>query len=215
MEEKRIELPDFDEWIKNYQPPVVKYLAAFDIDTGKVLAVGPDHGLPKDKYPNTISIPNETAENIISGEIRLDKCFVDPTMGELEITEVKDLHTIDDILHRIIDKKWTEIEKPDVYLTYDKSQKKLIIELSEEFGGSYKLDEKFKPIAKRKIFWDGNTKLNFLITDYNDPHVIHDIIEIQMSDLGEQPLELKDLDFPKKYSIYTRRLFKNYVMEDL
>ena len=33
MAEKQIDIPDFDEWIKNYEHKPVVYNAAFDIDT--------------------------------------------------------------------------------------------------------------------------------------------------------------------------------------
>jgi len=213
MEEKVV-LPDFDEWLANYQPSETKYNVAFDNETGKVLTVGPDHTVNSKTYKNIISISNNVAEDIISGKIRMSKCFVDPAMGELEIVEVRDLYSIDDILHRIVEKRWSEIEKPDIYLMYDKSKSLLNIKLSEEFGGTYRLDKKFHPITKRKIFWDGETKLNFIVTDYNDPHIIHTVVEVKISDLNGQTVVL-DVECPEKFSIYTKRLFKNYVIEVL
>jgi len=208
--EERLELPDFDEWLKNYKPPVIKYVAAFDLDSGKVLSIGPDYALKQDGFKNVIDIDSHVAEKIISGDIRISNCFVDPTMGKLEIVEVKNLSTIDDVMHRIIEKQWSEVEKPEIYLTHQGD--KLKIELSEEFGGTYKLDQKHHPIAKRKIFWDGSTVMSFLITDYNDPHKIHNILEIKIEDVVDNFKEFK-INTPQRFSIFTRRLFKNYVLE--
>lgn len=209
MEEK-LELPDFDEWVKNYKPAEIKYVAAFDVDTGRILSVGPDYAINQDGFKNIIDIDAQVAEKIISGEIRINNCFVDPTMGELEIVEVKNLTTIDDVMHRVVEKQWSEVEKPEIYLTYHNN--KLKIELSEEFGGTYKLDQKHHPLAKRKIFWDGDTVMSFLITDYNDPHKIHNIVEIKIADVIENFKEI-ETNAPKKFSIFTKRLFKNYVLE--
>jgi hypothetical protein len=209
MEEK-LKLPDFDEWLKNYVAPEVKYLAAYDKETGRVLAVGPDYSIDTDRFKNTISIENKIAEDIITGEIRISKCFIDAMSGKLEITEVKNLHKIDDILHRIVEVQWSEVEKPDIFLTYNSNN--LIVELSEEFSGTKKLDDKFQPVSKRNVFWDGETELNFLITDYNDPHVVYEEVNVKIGDL-KNAVEFKNLKLPKRFSIYTRRLFKNYVLD--
>ena len=211
MEEKLV-LPDFDEWLANYEPQETKYNVAFDSDSGKVLTVGPDHAVNNNSHKNIISIDKNVAEDIISGKIRMSKCFVDPAMGELEIVEVKDLYSIDDVLHRIIEKKWSEVEKPDIFLIYDRAKGLLTIKLSEEFGGTHKLDKKFYPLTKRKIFWDGQTEMNFSVTDYNDPHIIHKTVSIKISELNGQSVAIA-LDCPEKFSIYTKRLFKNYVIE--
>jgi len=211
MEEK-ITLPDFDEWLENYKPREIKYNAAFNADTGKILTVGPDHTVTNKAYKNIINVSNEVAEDIISGKIRMSKCFVDAALGELEITEVKDLYSIDDVLHRIIEKKWSEVEKPDIFLTYNKSKGLLTVSLSEEFGGTHKLDKKFHPITKRKIFWDGQTELNFSITDYNDPHIVHKNVGVTISELNGKAVAIS-VDCPEKFSVYTKRLFKNYVIE--
>ena len=211
MEEKLV-LPDFDEWLANYKPPVLTYNAAFEVDTGRVISVGPDYVVNKNTHANLIPIPSDVAEDIISGNIRMSKCFVDPAMGELEIVEVMDLFKIDDVLHRIIEKKWSEVEKPEVYLSYDSSKSLLTIKLTEELGGTYKLDAKFHPITKRKIFWDGETVMQFLVTDYNDPHIIHQTVELKISELTEKTKAF-NIECPSKFSIYTRRLFKNYVIE--
>ena len=214
MEEVRKELPDFDEWYKNYTPPEIVYLAAYDTETGAVLSVGPDYSIDQKRFKNIIQLENNIAEKIISGEIRMSKCFIDATSGELEITEVKNLYKIDDVVHRVIEDQWAEIEKPDIFITADSKNKKLKIELSEEFGGTRKLDEKFQPVVERKIFWDGETSLNFLITSYNDPHIIYDSIDTKLSELSDS-IEFDNVKYPDRFSVYTRRLFKNYVLEVL
>ena len=214
MEEKRIELPDFDEWIKNYKPEPVVYCAAFDQESGKILSIGPNHSVNQTTFKNVVEIDSDVAEKIIGGEIRMSKCFIDPQEGKLEIVEVKDLYKIDDVLHRIIVKEYSDVKKPDIHLTHNSKDNTMVVKLSEEYGGTHKQDSEFQPIAQRKMFWDGETVMDFTITDYNDPNVITDNFSIKISDLVGKTVTLKDLKFPKYFSVYTRRLFKNYMIEE-
>jgi len=209
--EEKIKLPDFDEWIKNHTPPKIKYQAAFDIETGIVKLVGPDFSIDNKKYKHTIDLEEETAKAILNGEINISNCYVDATNGKLEITEVKNLFKIDDVLHRVISKQWTEEKNHDIYITFDKKLKEIKIELSEELGGTKKENKNF---VKRKLFWDGDTILTFLITNYNDPHITHNILEAKVSDLQKNPKVFSNVDCPEQFSVYTRRLFKKYVIEE-
>jgi hypothetical protein len=85
--------------------------------------------------------------------------------------------------------------------------------MTEEFSGTYKLDKQFQPIVQRKIYWDGETVMNFLITDYNDPNILHKMISLKISDLIAASKTFRSLDLPETFSVYTRRIFKNYVIE--
>jgi len=158
-------------------------------------------------------LESDTAEKIISGEIKMSKCFIDPEQGELEIVERKDLYKIDDVLHRIIVRKYSDIKKPDIYLEHNSKTNTMTVELSEEYGGTYK-QKKGVDIARRKMFWDGETELDFTVTDYNDPNVITDNFTVKVGDLVGKKVELKELNIPRFFSVYTRRLFKNYMIEE-
>ncbi len=201
------EIIDFDEWIKTYTPPEIIYVAVFDPHTGAVKSVGPSHAFEDEKYK--IVLDKETAESILTAEIQLHKCLVDINSNTLEFAEVKNLTSIDDVLHRIISTEYTSITKPDIYLTYDKSAKTLKVELSEEFGGTYQLGIDIK---KRSIVWDGETEMSFLITEYNDPNLIFEMISVKINDLVSDFKVFENIDYDK-FSVYTRRLFKNYVIE--
>lgn len=213
MEEK-IMLPDFDEWLKNYKPEPTVYNAAFDSESGRIYSIGPNFAVNKEKYTNTIEVDPQLAERIISGEINISKCFVDPQEGKLQIVEVKELHKIDDVLHRIIVKQWSDIKKPDIHLTHHKEDNKLIVQLSEEYGGTFVQADESQPVAKRKMFWDGETELDFAVTDYNDPNVITDNFTVKINELVGKSFERSDLNIPEYFSIYTRRVFKNYMIEE-
>lgn len=201
------EIIDFDKWLANYKPEPVQYVAVFDPQTGKVSSVGPSHAFENEKYK--IPVDHEIAESIINAETQIDRCLVDINSSTLEIAEIKSLIKLDDVLHRIISIEYTDITKPDVYLTYTSKTKTLKIQLSEEFGGTKKLKQK---IQKRNFVWDGDTEMDFLITDYNDPNLIYEMFSVKIKDLVSKTKTVKNIEYDN-FSVYTRRLFKNYVIE--
>ena len=156
---------------------------------------------------------NDTATMIIEGKIPMHNCFVDIVSNTVELSEIKNVFKIDDVLHRIIDREHADFDKPDVYITYDKMQKMLKFELTEEYNGTYIQDEKFQPIKKKKVRWDGETKMDFLITDYNDPNVLYQMITIKLSDIINNFKVIENVEAPEKFSLYTRRIFKNYLID--
>jgi hypothetical protein len=173
------EVIDFDQWITNYTPPVIEFVAVYDPYTGAVTSVGPSHAFESAEYK--IVIDSTIAEEIINAEIQIHHCFVDINSKELE----------------------------DVYITYKVKNKTLTIELAKELGGTKKSSGK---INKRNIIWDGTTKMDFMITDYNDPNVLFEMFSVTINELVGQSKIIKDIDYDK-FSVYTRRLFKNYVIE--
>jgi hypothetical protein len=207
------EIIDFEEFLRNIKLPEVSYVAVFDPETGEVKSVGPSHAF--ENKPYKIPLDKETAELIIEGKIRINSCFVDITGNTLEIAEIKSVFKIDDVLHRVVETKWAEFDKADIYITYDKSQNTLTVELTEEFHGTKKLADKFQPVNKRKVIWSGDTTMKLLITDYNDPNVLYTMITLTVADLVEQKKVFENIELPERFSIYTRRIFKNYVLGDL
>jgi hypothetical protein len=202
---------DFDQWIENFKPTDTVYMATYDPLTGTVTSVGPSYAFENEKYK--LCIDTEIAEMIIEGTIQISSCFVDHLSSEFTIAEVKSVFKIDDVLHRITEKQWSDLEKFDIFLTFDQLTKTLTIELSEEFQGTKKLPEKFQPVAKRRIVWDGDVEMSFLLTDYNDPNFLYTMIQVKVIDLIGKTKVLENLEVPPKFSIYTRRLFKNYTLE--
>ena len=66
MAEKQIELPDFDEWVKNYEHKPVVYNAAFDSESGRVLSVGPDHTVNEKQYENISKTAKPFTKRLLS-----------------------------------------------------------------------------------------------------------------------------------------------------
>ena len=54
--------------------------------------------------------------------------------------------------------------------------------------------------------------MSFLITDYNDPNVIFEMFDVKINELVGNYKLIGNIDYDK-FSVYTRRLFKNYVIE--
>ena len=207
------EMIDFDKWLSEYEVPEVRYVAVYDKDTGKVISVGPKSAFPDEKFK--VFVDTEIAELILKGTISIHSCFVDPMGDSLEITEMKSVFKIDDVVHRVIDKRWSGVEIPDIYITYDTTSKTLKIELTEDLNGTYIQAEEFQPRPKRSVHWGGDTLMNFLLTDYNDPNVLIKMLSVRLDELVGQAKIFENINLPEKFSVYTRRIFKSYVLQIL
>ncbi len=188
------ELIDFDEYIKTVCANKIIYWAEYDPSSGRVLRIYP--GSSADTVKNKIEIDQETAESINNGTTSIFNCYVDLESGNLEIVEIKSLTSIDDVLHRVVDSKWSNITDPDICIKANNNVISII------------LNEKYR--TGKRIFWDGETEMNFFITDYNDPNVLHNMFTVKLSKLIEENFSI-EIDSPKKFSVYTRRLFKKYI----
>jgi hypothetical protein len=200
-------IEDFEKWIAEYRPPPTVYVAVFDPITGKVVSIGPDFAFSNEV--NKVMVDSHLAESIINAEIQIENCMIDISSGNLEIAELKTLVKLDDVLHRIISTEYSVVTTPDVYLTYTKRTKTLKIQLSQELGGTNKSNTEG---TRRNFVWDGSTEMNFLITAYNDPNILYQTHAITINDLVGKTVTVKNIDFDH-FSVYTRRLFKNYVIE--
>lgn len=189
---------DFDTWIKNYVPPQIKYYAVYDPETGEVKGVYPDTAASDIEHK--IEIDNELAEDIQNGLVRMNTCFVDLDSEKIEIIEKHSLRKIDDILHRIIDKQYSKNVDVDISIVYNSNLKRIIIEMSEV-------------LKNKKLKFDGETIIQFLITDYNDPHYIYETISFKLKDLKKYPQSIPFTAPVKRFSVFTNRLFKNYVFQ--
>jgi len=204
MEENLGEFDGLDVWLSNWKPEPLQYVAVFDPTTGKINAVGPNTAFANEEHK--IAIDQDIAEMIIEGRINAETCSVDVTGDELILSETRAVYKIDDVLHRVVEIHHADFNSPNIYITYENKQ--LTVELSEEYGGTYAVEN----AKKKRVNWAGSTDMNFLITDYNDPNVLYKTFSVKISELEGDKFVL-DIELPEKFSIYTRRLFKNYVIE--
>jgi hypothetical protein len=117
---------------------------------------------------------------------------------KVNLASITGLTKIDDVLHRVVDKKWSKISKPDISIEYTRADALLTF--------------KINPLLKT-IEWQGDQDMIFLITEYNDPNVLQEMINFNVNELVKYPQRFT-LTLPKKFSIYTRRIFDKYTYED-
>lgn len=192
------EIIDFDSWLQQYTVPQVEYWAIFEPTTGEVTGIYPDLAAHDKQYK--IRIDRELAEDIHNGIIQMSFCFVDIDSETVEIVTKHSLIKIDDVLHRVIDKKYVPDQKNDIIIQYNELENKIIFVL---------------PIKTRKIQWDGSTEMQFFITAYNDPHNLYQTIAFQLKDLEQSSKEFIYTGSQNRFSIFTRRILKNYVFEKI
>jgi hypothetical protein len=205
------EIVTLESLFEGIEIPEYKFYASFNPETGEIVSVGPAPAF--NNNPNKIEIDQEIAESIIEGKIRMSSCFVDLSSDTLEIVETRPSFKIDDVLHRIPNIKWANLDKFDIYITHSKRTNTLKFQLSEEYLGTKKLSKKFQPVKPKRIKWDGETVIDFLVTEYNDPNVIYFSVSFKIEDLIGKTKIVKNLNLPDDFSVYTRRIFKNYVID--
>lgn len=188
---------DFDTFIANFVPREPEYEAIFD-DSGVVISVCPK-GI-SEHIKNKVHIDLDIVEQIHSGTLHLHNCFVDLDSGEIEIIRKEYLKKIDDILHRIPNLEFFDKSKSiDVKVTHDRKKSKIKFSMTEK-------------LKTKKMRWSGDTILCFYFTDYNDPHILFDKFEITIDELYKKDRTF-EFEIDRKFSIYTKRLLKNYVLE--
>jgi hypothetical protein len=203
-------LKDFHDWLASL--PVsdldMQYYATFD-ESGTVTGILSEFS-SKD-MPNRIAVDKEIAESVIQGKTTLNSYVVDLTSATVEFIEIHALQKIDDVLHRVVGKNWSSEIDNDVFLTYNRKQQQLTIELSSKYNGT-KVVENMRP---KKVHWAGSTELSFLITHYNDPSYLDQLVVVKIDELIQNKKVIDTINLPNNFSVYTRRLFKNYVVEEI
>jgi len=202
------ELKDFQEWMQSLPALEVQYYAVFD-NSGEVTGIYTAHSAKE--FDNKIAIDKEIAESVFEGKTTLRSYVVDLTSANLEFVEIRSLIKIDDVLHRVIKKQWSEEVDNDVFLTYNRKDRCLIIELSSKYNGSKIINN----VELKKIHWAGNTEMSFLLTHYNDPNWLVCTVSVTIDELISNKKIISNIDLPIEFSVYTRRLFKNYIVEEL
>lgn len=199
MEEKI----DFDEWVLNYQLPEIRYYAKFD-KNGSVIGLYPSVKELSDDF--MIEIKLETALMIQEGKINLHSCYVDLEKKEFGILKTV-LRNEAGPLHRIVESKYSKNKNFDIVLTA--KGKKLTIEMAKKYGGTKTTTEK----NRAQLKWSKETQLSFLVTAYNDPNILYENVKCTINELinSKFVIDLVD-DVPDEFSVYTRKIFPNYVI---
>lgn len=202
------EIIDFDTIVNRQTTVNNKYWATFDDRTGKVLGIYPDDSLIPSN--NKVEIDNSIVDDINEGEILLTNCVVDIVSREFRILSNQPITNSKNLLHKIIKKQWSAATEHDIYITYYTADDTLTIAMSERLGGTVPCSN---PISGRQTNCIDDIRFTLAITNYNDPNIIHYLITVNLSELTNQTKIIKDIKPPPQFSMFTRKLFKNYILE--
>lgn len=192
--EKTIEQAEreFQEFLKTIQYREEEYFVSCD-EKGYIYELSTIPGTGK------IKVTKEFADEIYNGSASLKSYKIDLESGTVVKNEILYTHLvkIDDVLHRIVEKKWSRIEKPDVSLSYERDKSLMTF--------------KINPILK-SVEWLGDREMIFLFTGYNDPNILLGMTKFSVDELVSYPQRI-DVSLPENFSVYTRRVFDKYTLE--
>ncbi len=112
------ELIDFDEWIKTVVVPETYYYVEFN-ESGVIQSLYSTE--TQEAAPNKIQVDQEFVSEIYDKGVSLAAYKFDRKLNKLvklAKLETQGLTKIDDILHRIIDKKWSKFDDADISINH-------------------------------------------------------------------------------------------------
>jgi hypothetical protein len=190
------EIENFDDWVNTVASAPIEYYAIYNSETGEVTGIYPGHAA--NNKQNKVLITQDFAEDVFAGIVSLHSCFVDDNEGELQVVQTQSVKKIDDILHRVISQEFTENKEADLYIHYYSTDNILMLSLDEK-------------IKNKKIKFNNDTELKFFITEYNDPYKIIQLVSTTLNNLYKESQKFYYTGTTKKFSVFTSRIFKNYI----
>jgi hypothetical protein len=190
------EITDFDKWLQTLIVEPVEYYAIYNPQTAEVNGVYPKNSARDIEHKVLIDL--DLAESIFEGKVSLRSCFVDEIDDVLQVVQTRSVRTIDDILHRVVSKEFATFDEADLCITFNFESNTITLSLNEK-------------LKRKKIRWDTSALLKFLITGYNDPHKVMQVITTTLDDLYENDQTYQYTGSDKNFSVFTSRIFKNYI----
>lgn len=190
------EITDFDKWLQTVIVEPIEYYAIYNPKTAEVIGIYPKNSAKDIEHKVLIDL--DLAESILEGKISLRSCFVDEVDNVLQVIQTKSVKQIDDILHRVVSKEFSTFDEADLCVTFNLESSEIILSLNDK-------------IKRKKVRWDSHAVLRFLITEYNDPHKVIQVITTTLDDLYENDQTYHYTDSNKNFSVFTSRIFKNYI----
>jgi hypothetical protein len=196
------EVMDFDLWLESQKNLRPKYYLIYN-DGGTITGVYPESAAVE--ISNKIELSEELQSQLNSGETKISSYKVDILTKQLVILETVEFFPS---LIRASDMIYRENKNYDVYITYNRIESVAIVELSENLGGT-KQDQ-----TKRRLL-DIRPELimRLYFTDYNDPNILHDRLEIKVCDLLGNRISKEIAHLPERFGIFTKPLFNRYGFE--
>jgi hypothetical protein len=190
------EITDFDKWLQTFISEPIEYYAIYNPQTAEVIGIYPKNSAKDIEHKVLIDL--DLAESILEGKVSLRSCFVDEIDDVLQVVQTQSVRTIDDILHRIVSKEFATFDEPDLCVTFNSELNTISLSLVEK-------------LKRKKIRWDNSASLKFLITEYNDPHKVIQVITTTLEDLYITDQTYQYIGIDKTFSVFTSRIFKKYI----
>jgi hypothetical protein len=190
------EITDFDKWLQTFISEPIEYYAIYNPQTAEVIGIYPKNSAKDIEHKVLIDL--DLAESILEGKVSLRSCFVDEIDDVLQVVQTQSVRTIDDILHRIVSKEFATFDEPDLCITFNSELNTISLSLVEK-------------LKRKKIRWDNSASLKFLITEYNDPHKVIQVITTTLEDLYITDQTYQYIGIDKTFSVFTSRIFKKYI----
>jgi hypothetical protein len=178
----------------------IKHYAIYDVHTRQVIGVYPEASAKN--LTNKVLIDREQTENFFDGILPMHTCYVEEVDGILEVVQTQVIKKIDDILHRIPDKEFSNVEDTELLIQFNVNSKKIIFSLSSK-------------MKLRKVKWNNDVEARFVISKYNDPYNFFQIIQFKINDLYNSDLVFDYLGNDTSFSIFTSRIFKKNIIEKI
>lgn len=193
-------IDDLSALLDKYDATKIEYYVLYDSSTLVVTGVYPSHAL--DDKSEAICIDRELAEKINSGKINMSICRANLYTRTIEIIEDTSTISIDTVLHRVIEKKWNPKKVDnDISINYDLKKKLLTFDIDPKYYSD--------------VSWPKSLELKFIITGYNDPHVLYETISFSLGSILEKKKIKLKINIVGAFSIFTKRVFPNYQLEIL
>lgn len=196
------EIMDFDLWIESQKNLVPKYYLIYN-DVGIITGIYPESAALN--ILNKVDLPQELKDKISAGEKNLDLFRVDVITKRLVEIETIDFFPY---LIRATEINYSSDKNFEIYLVYDRLNSSVTVELSSNLGGT-----RFDDTERRFLYIHPDLKMRLYFTDYNDPNILHDTIDICVQDLFKGSVSTKVCDLPNRFGIFTKRLFDRYGLE--
>ena len=194
---------DFDKWILEQQTVEIEYWAVYN-DQGIVTGIYP--GETANDKSNKIKIDRVVAERIQDGTTQLHLCHVDVAKKEFFASYEKE---IDNVLHRVSDKKWSTLKYFDFYIEYCSQDAIINLALSKKYHGT----RSDILIPSSDFFNDAHSEILLLLTDYNDPNILYYSLTVKLNELQGVEKQFSNIVLPEKFSVYTHRFFDTYILD--
>ena len=193
------EITDFDKWLQTIVVEPIEYYAIYNPQTAKIIGIYPKNSAKEIKHKVLIDL--DLAESIFEGKVSLNSCFVDEVDNELQVVQTQSIRTIDDILHRVVSKEFATFDEADLCITFNFESNTITLSLNEK-------------LKRKKIRWDNHALLRFIVTEYNDPHKVIQVITTTLENLYITDQTFEYIGTDKNFSVFTSRIFKNYIFEN-